>query len=377
VYKVFVSYRRDDSAGHAGRLFDSLTSRFGAGSVFMDRASIHAGTDFENITLQALRSSEVLVAVIGTAWVSILNQRASSTETDYTRLELTEALRCKMHIIPVMVDGAVPPKQNEVPEDLVPLVRLHVLELLDSHYRATFADLVDTIERLGQKPGQDPRAEPLSVAGLGDALDWGWSGADLTKKLMEIDYETVEGLTPDYVGSPEQWTPILVDHPDTWRLLVDRPGSIVGNWHFVSLYAEDFDKARNGQLTERDITADRVRYLDMLGWHDIFFLAVFLVPRFRGAHNLIMLRKTILDHFLYLARQGIFIRTVCANAYSISGKGFCRSFHLEGRGQNIVHGTMYERAVYPLPDDPLFHPYSELNDLYRKALASSGGPRAL
>jgi hypothetical protein len=44
--KVFISYRRDDSAGHAGRVHDWLAHEFGANLLFMDVDSIPLGSDF-------------------------------------------------------------------------------------------------------------------------------------------------------------------------------------------------------------------------------------------------------------------------------------------------------------------------------------------
>ncbi len=43
---VFISYRRDDCAGHAGRLYDRLVDRLGEGNVFMDIDAIEPGVDF-------------------------------------------------------------------------------------------------------------------------------------------------------------------------------------------------------------------------------------------------------------------------------------------------------------------------------------------
>ncbi len=47
--KIFISYRRDDSAGHAGRLYDRLVDRFGQGQVFMDVDAIRPGLDFVEV----------------------------------------------------------------------------------------------------------------------------------------------------------------------------------------------------------------------------------------------------------------------------------------------------------------------------------------
>ena len=63
--KVFVSYRRDDSAGFAGRLTDALERRFGADSVFRDVDDIAAGADFGVVIEQALQQVQAVLVVIG------------------------------------------------------------------------------------------------------------------------------------------------------------------------------------------------------------------------------------------------------------------------------------------------------------------------
>jgi hypothetical protein len=45
--RIFISYRRSDSAGHAGRLYDYLKIYFGSGRLFFDVDTIQAGTNFE------------------------------------------------------------------------------------------------------------------------------------------------------------------------------------------------------------------------------------------------------------------------------------------------------------------------------------------
>src|SRR3989454_7442310 len=69
--RIFISYRRDDAAGDAGRLYDALIARFGKGSVFMDVDTIQPGADYRDVINQAVESCEVLVTVIGKGWLSL------------------------------------------------------------------------------------------------------------------------------------------------------------------------------------------------------------------------------------------------------------------------------------------------------------------
>jgi len=44
---IFISYRRDDSSGHVGRLYDALSAHFGRKRLFFDIDHIAPGQDFD------------------------------------------------------------------------------------------------------------------------------------------------------------------------------------------------------------------------------------------------------------------------------------------------------------------------------------------
>ena len=67
--RIFISYRRDDSAGHAGRLYDRLIDHFEQQNVFMDVDTIGPGLDFVEVVQKAVGSCDTLIAVIGREWL--------------------------------------------------------------------------------------------------------------------------------------------------------------------------------------------------------------------------------------------------------------------------------------------------------------------
>ena len=92
---VFLSYRREDSAGHAGRLYDALSGRFGADNVFMDVTAIEPGLDFAQVVITTIASSGVFIAMIGRTWLSCADaagrQRLARPQ-DFVRAEIRAAL---------------------------------------------------------------------------------------------------------------------------------------------------------------------------------------------------------------------------------------------------------------------------------------------
>ena len=66
---IFISYRREDSAGHSGWLFDRLRERFGKDHVFMDVSAIEPDVDFVGAIDSAVGSCDALIVVIGRKWL--------------------------------------------------------------------------------------------------------------------------------------------------------------------------------------------------------------------------------------------------------------------------------------------------------------------
>lgn len=157
--RIFISYRRNDSAGHAGRLYDRLRAHFGAERVFMDVTGIEAGTDFVETIDAAVGGCDVLIAVIGREWTHSTDNaghRRLELANDFIRLEVGSALKRKVRVVPVLVEGALMPAGEDLPEDLRGLTRRQAVELRDSRWDADVEDLVASLERI---PGTSSAAE--------------------------------------------------------------------------------------------------------------------------------------------------------------------------------------------------------------------------
>ncbi len=119
--KLFISYRRDDSAGHAGRLRDRLEREFGRDLLFMDVDAIPLGLNFIKVLRDEVAKCDVLLAVIGPNWATILDKngkRRLDDKNDFVRIEIATALTRDIPVIPVLLDNAELPKPEQLPPDL-------------------------------------------------------------------------------------------------------------------------------------------------------------------------------------------------------------------------------------------------------------------
>ena len=158
--RVFISYRREESAYAAGWLFERLRTRFGAPNVFKDVDSIPLGDDFVEGVRRAVGSCEVLLAVIGPIWLTIVDgqgRRRLDDPDDFVRLEIETALARGVRVIPVLVNGADMPRVDELPPGLEGLARRQAIELDPARFEADADRLVLVVgETLDQAVAPPP-----------------------------------------------------------------------------------------------------------------------------------------------------------------------------------------------------------------------------
>jgi hypothetical protein len=166
--KVFISYRREDSAGHSGRLHDSLQSHFGADNVFMDLDDIDSGQNFGEVIQSSIRSSGVVLAVIGKEWLTCTagGTRRLDMPNDFVRSEIGLALQHGVPVIPVLVQGAAMPLAPSLPESLKALASHDAHDLSDERWSYDVGRLIEATEKLGGGPKRSTRW-PLVVAAAG------------------------------------------------------------------------------------------------------------------------------------------------------------------------------------------------------------------
>jgi hypothetical protein len=163
---VFISYRRDDTAGYAGRLFDSLVRRFGGPAVFMDLTDIAPGSDFVETIDRAVGSCDVLLVLIGRNWLTSADGQGRSRledPQDFIRREVSTALGRNILVVPVLVQGARMPTAEQLPEDLKKLARREAIELSDSRWDTDVARLEEAISRISSpRPATSAAPQPRS-----------------------------------------------------------------------------------------------------------------------------------------------------------------------------------------------------------------------
>ena len=159
--RIFISYRREDSEGHTGRLFDALAGRFGDEQVFIDIDTIPLGVDFTRVIEEAVSSCDVLIAVIGPRWLSLSDEsgrKRLDNPEDFVRLEIKAALERDVRVIPALVQNAQMPASDQLPSDLTALARRNGISLRADSWHHSVARLIRAIEDVGRDEGAQRRS---------------------------------------------------------------------------------------------------------------------------------------------------------------------------------------------------------------------------
>jgi beta-lactam-binding protein with PASTA domain len=164
--RIFVSYRREDAEGEAGRLFDDLVNHFGEDSVFLDVAAIEVGRDFRKAIDESVATCGVLLAIIGRDWIDAKNeagQRRLDDPSDFVRLETASALKRDIPVIPVLVHGAKMPRPDQLPDDLKELAFRNGVELTHARWRSDLDLLIKALRRHVEDPKNPEVSAPAAV----------------------------------------------------------------------------------------------------------------------------------------------------------------------------------------------------------------------
>jgi uncharacterized membrane protein YhaH (DUF805 family) len=148
--KVFISYRRDDTSGIAGRISDLLRNFIPGEDIFIDVDGIAPGENFAQVIRDRICESDVILVLIGNSWLAGDGNTASaprlSTEGDFVRLEIETALANSKRVIPVLVDGASMPSPTELPSSVRPLTLLQAVEISHKKFGLESTALLSALE---------------------------------------------------------------------------------------------------------------------------------------------------------------------------------------------------------------------------------------
>jgi len=194
---VFLSYRRSDAGGWAGRLKDHLVLRYGADRVWQDVDDLALGVDFLPQIFENITNADAVLIVIGPHWLDEGPTGGKSrlrNVRDVLRLEIQQALKKPSGVIPALVGGAQMPKPRDLPRSIAPLVKRHGIALTDADWLRSMQLLFERLQDLARAAR---KTEALAIPDLPDLL----SRLD---QLQSSYFEQLTGNQPAAAASVAQ-----------------------------------------------------------------------------------------------------------------------------------------------------------------------------
>jgi nucleotide-binding universal stress UspA family protein len=149
--KIFLCYRREDTQGFARSIYESLAGKYGDEQVFRDIDSTPAGVRFSAWIESRVGQCSVMVVLIGNAWLSAKDragQRRLDLPNDWVRQEIEAALSRDIPILPVQVQGAPMPSEDELPPSIADLAGFQSAEVTDRRWKYDVEQLTGAIDNL-------------------------------------------------------------------------------------------------------------------------------------------------------------------------------------------------------------------------------------
>jgi hypothetical protein len=168
---IFISYRRNESAGQAGRLFDRLTARFGDDRVFMDVDTLGPSDHYAAKIDKAIADADVVLVLIGPQWVAGIDRLQKAD--DFIRREILVALQFERRLVPVRLDEAVFPDASDLPEELRPLLASEGAVLRHGEFIRDADHLADSLAFVRPSPQLAGRCLSAALVRAGAPLSWG------------------------------------------------------------------------------------------------------------------------------------------------------------------------------------------------------------
>ena len=241
--KIFISYRRQDSASAAGRLYDFLESKVGKAALFKDVDNLPYGRNFQEEIRRAIDDSRIVLVVIGRYFIT--EEKRLFQENDFVRYEIAYALQQGKTVIPVRVDEARMPAPSELPEEIGEFSKIHGPELRHERWKDDCRDFWNKIEPLfGAALSQSSPAGKISETPANHFTDPRDGQTYKTVKLNgltwmaeNLNFDVGEGCwfyendskNGEKYGRLYTWEAAMKACPPGWRLPTDEEWKSLAN----------------------------------------------------------------------------------------------------------------------------------------------------
>ena len=208
---IFLSYRRQDTADDAQRIYERLAAQFGDELVFLDVEDIPLGVDFVDSITKALAGAAYVLIAIGPKWLLLTDEsgaRRLDDSDDMVRFEIETALKGNKKVVPMLIGGARMPRKDDLPKEIAALVSRNGLAIRpDPDFEADVGELMSGLRAdridISRVPTEFTVGRVARNLGFGGAIGWamlGILGAVLSSANLAWLVMPFSGLVSGFSG---------------------------------------------------------------------------------------------------------------------------------------------------------------------------------
>ena len=208
--------------------------------------------------------------------------------------------------------------------------------------------------------------ESIRIVGLDELFSMGWAIDDFIDGIVGLWKKLIPDMPDEHIGDREKWAKIHMEHSETRKALLNGEDKIVGYYEFDPLFDEIFDKAKEGKLSEGDMSIEDIPFL-IPGSYNIYFENICIVSEGKSRAKSVALKKvlySIINTLEKLALDGVFINEICTWAYTPSGIVLCKSLGLKFHKKHEETGEVYCGTIHDLLSHSICNEFPLLKELY-------------
>lgn len=239
---------------------------------------------------------------------------------------------------------------------------------LSEKERSQFTNVCDivpiTISKfMIKRSSKGNNTKQLTDIRVSDLINRGWTVRDYVISCFKLwENITANDVPEDHGGTVDQWVEIVSAYPDTECALLNEYNDFVGFWYFKTLFDDTFSKMKAGEFLTNELSVDLIPAM-IPGDYNIF-VGVCLRENYRYTFAVQMMMFSILKAFEDLALSSVFIKEICAWAYTNDGIALCKTLGLKYLTDHKEHGKIYCGSIYNLIDKPICKRFIALKKLY-------------
>ncbi len=185
----------------------------------------------------------------------------------------------------------------------------------------------------GETPEREMR-NSYAISGYNSMAEQGWSLEGLVGRVLEMDAEIIPGIDQADLGTSEQWVPIFLESPWSWRLLTCGT-EVVGYWQYLCLKKAAFERIKAGHLRDGELTPEMIEFpvpLDSSRDYRMYVIMIGIVPAHQNPVSEAMMLRDFTSELARLAKEGVFFSEVSVVAFSAKSAYLCRELGMRSLG---------------------------------------------